>query len=216
MSIPVLVVITGAWSGPAVGDDPVRIQMNEGEQRIFEVSGLVKLTVPEGGIVSVKKLSSDKFIVYAQQEGRASIGIIRKGRASELWEVVVRSTKVRHFKASCAELLGEDSCADLRVIEAGGKVVLDGQVKSLETYHKVRKLKEAFPEVVIMVEVEASVLDALVEVLNRELEKAGLDNVRVVRVARRLIMEGTVADDMERRKAEVIVNAIYDEALGGD
>jgi hypothetical protein len=64
------------------------------------------------------------------------------------------------------------------------------------------------------VEVEPRVLDALVEVINQELKRAGLEKARVTRVAQRLILEGTVADEQERRKAGLIVEAVYESALG--
>jgi len=117
-------------------------------------------------------------------------------------------------KISCADLFGKESCANLKIVAAGDSVVLSGQIRDLETYHKVRKLKQAFPDLVLMVEVESRVLDALVEVINQELKRAGLEKARVTRVAQRLILEGTVADEQERRKAGLIVEAIYATALG--
>jgi len=117
-------------------------------------------------------------------------------------------------KMSCADLLGKESCANLKIVPAGDSVVLSGQIRDLETHHKVRKLKRAFPDLVLMVEVESRVLDALVVVINQELKRAGLERARVTRVAQRLILEGTVADEQERRKAGLIVEAIYESALG--
>jgi hypothetical protein len=120
----------------------------------------------------------------------------------------------RRVEITCAELIGDDSCAGLKIVPAGDSVVLSGQIRDLETYHKVRKLKRAFPDLVLMVEVEPRVLDALVDVINQELKRAGLEKARVTRVAQRLILEGTVADEQERRKAGLIVEAIYAAALG--
>ena len=117
-------------------------------------------------------------------------------------------------KVSCADLFGRESCAGLKIVSAGDRVVLSGEIQDLETYHKVRKLKQAFPDLVLMVEVEPRILDALVKVINQELKRAGLEKARVTRVAQRLILEGTVADEQERRKAGLIMEAIYEAALG--
>ena len=122
--------------------------------------------------------------------------------------------EARRVEISCAKLLGEESCAGLKIVAAGGSVVLSGEIRDLETYHKVRRLKRAFPDLVLMVEVEPRILDALVKVINEELKRAGLVQARVTRVAQRLILEGTVADEQERRKAGMIVEAIYEAALG--
>jgi pilus assembly protein CpaC len=190
------------------------VEMTVGEQRIMTVPGLTRVSATGTGVADVKPLGGDKFILYAQSEGRASLGVFRRGKPVQMWEVVVRGQKAERLRASCGDLFGEESCANLKIVSAGDSVVLSGQIRDLETYHKVRKLKRAFPDLVLMVEVESRVLDALVEVINQELKRAGLEKARVTRVAQRLILEGTVADEQERRKAGLIVEAIYEAALG--
>jgi Flp pilus assembly secretin CpaC len=201
-------------SGSASGGEARRVEMTVGEQQIFTVPGLVMVSASGTGVADVKPLGGDQFILYAQGEGRASLGVFRNGHEVQMWEVIVRGLKAEKLKASCADLLGRESCADLKIVPAGDNVVLSGQIRDLETYHRVRKLKRAFPDLVLLVEVEPRVLDALVEVINQELKRAGLEKARVTRVAQRLILEGTVADEQERRRAGLIVEAIYEAALG--
>ncbi len=201
-------------SGAASGQEARRVEMSVGEQRIMAVPGLVKVSASGTGVADVEPLGGERFILYARGEGRAGLGVFRKGKPVEMWEVIVRGRKAERLKASCSDLFGKESCANLKIVSAGDSVVLSGQIRDLETYHKVRKLKRAFPDLVLMVEVESRVLDALVEVINQELERAGLEKARVTRVAQRLILEGTVADERERRKAGLIVEAVYEAALG--
>jgi len=208
------IVLLMLLSWPAAGEEARRVEMTVGEQRIMTVPGLTRVSATGTGVADVKPLGGDKFILYAQGEGRASLGVFRQGRPVQMWEVIVRGQKAERLKASCADLFDKKSCASLKIVSAGDSVVLSGQIHDLETYHKVRKLKRAFPDLVLMVEVEPRVLDALVEVINQELLRAGLEKARVTRVAQRLILEGTVADEQERRKAGLIVEAIYEAALG--
>jgi len=212
MRAGIVILMLLAW--PASGEEARRVEMTVGEQRIMTVPGLTRVSATGTGVADVKPLGGDKFILYAQSEGRASLGVFRRGKPVQMWEVVVRGQKAERLRASCGDLFGEESCANLKIASAGDSVVLSGQIRDLETYHKVRKLKRAFPDLVLMVEVESRVLDALVEVINQELKRAGLEKARVTRVAQRLILEGTVADEQERRKAGLIVEAIYESALG--
>jgi Flp pilus assembly secretin CpaC len=207
-----LLMLLVSW--PASGDEARRVEMSVGEQRIMTVPGLAKVSASGTGVADVEPLGGDRFILYARGEGRASLGVFRKGKPVQMWEVIVRGQKAERLKASCSDLFGKESCANLKIMTAGDSAVLSGQIRDLETYHKVRKLKRAFPDLVLMVEVESRVLDALVEVINQELKRAGLERARVTRVAQRLILEGTVADERERRKAGLIVEAVYEAALG--
>jgi len=201
-------------SWPALGGEARRVEMTVGEQRIMTVPGLTRVSASGTGVADVKPLGGNKFILYALGKGHASLGVFRAGKPVQMWEVIVRGQKAERLKASCADLFGRESCAGLKIVAAGDRVVLSGQIRDLETYHKVRKLKRAFPDLVLMVEVEPRILDALVKVINQELRRAGLEKARVTRVAQRLILEGTVADEQERRKAGLIVEAIYEAALG--
>jgi hypothetical protein len=145
-----------------------------------------------------------------------TFGVFRRGaKKARMWEVTVSGAEEESFRATCAELLGADSCAGFKVATAGGKVVLDGVVRDLETYHKVVKIKRAFPDLVLLVTVEVTVLDSLVRVLNQELKRAGIPGARVVRFGRRLVLEGSVSDEQERKKAQTIVEAIYDAEIKG-
>ena len=210
--------LLGALCGLAAAaksEEIIKINMTVGEQRIFTVKGVTKLTASGTKAADVKVVGKDQFVIYALKEGRATFGVLRKGKPPQNWQVTVRGRSVAEFKVSCAELMGSP-CTDLKVHSASGKVVLSGQANDLETYHKVRKLKKAFPDVVFLVDVNPRVLDALVGVINEELKRNGLNNARVNRIAEKLMIEGTVSDESEKRKAKIIVDALYDAALGKD
>jgi len=207
-----LVAVNGPAS-TAKGEKTVKINMTVGEQRIFTVKSITKVILSGMDAADIKIIGKQQFVIFALKEGRCSFGVLRKGKPTQNWQVTVHGRSVAEFKVSCAELMGSP-CTDLKIHTASGKVVLSGQANDLETYHKIRKLRKAFPDVVFMVDVNPRVLDALVEVINEELKRSGLENARVNRVAGRLIIEGTVADEQEKRKAKIIVDALYDAALG--
>ncbi len=194
----------------------VQVDMRLGEQRVFKVRRLSKIVGSFGRIVDVKRISKDQFVIYAVGKGQTSIEIFQKGKKHQIWELTIRGNEVEKFRLSCTQLIGKDICGKLLVAEAGGKVAVSGEINDLETYHKIRTLKKAFPDTVFMVQVNPRVLDSLVTVINAELQRAGLEHAKVTRISGRLVLEGTVGDEHERRKAAIIVDALYQAALGED
>jgi len=212
--IPALVL--PLLAGEALAAEGRQVELKVGEQRVFTVPGLTKVSVGSGGAADVRPSGDNQFILFANKEGRTSLVVFRRKRRAENWDVRVVSAMVDRFKTTCADLLGPDGCTGLRVAQIGGKLILTGRVEDLETYHRVRKLHKAFPDLVLMVEVEPVVLDALVAAVNGEFGRLGLPGASLSRVGGRLLLEGTVSDEMEKRKAQAVVDAMVDAALGTD
>ncbi len=212
----IVIVVVALFLPMTTAAEDRRVDLAKGEQRVFTVPGLMRVSIGGGGIADVRATGASQFILYGQKEGRTSLLVFRRGREAESWEIRVHSEAVERFRTSCRDLLGPDGCSDLKVAQAAGKVVLSGRIGDLEVYHRVRKLKKAFPELVLMVDVEPLVHDALVVAINEEFARAGLKTVKVSRVGAKVFLEGTVADDLEKRKVEAIVEAMYDAALGSD
>jgi len=211
----ILAVILLILAKPAFGQKQLTVKLTKGEQRAFRIPGVSKISISgDGKVADVKKIGKDQFVLFAVDKGRASLLVILRNGRRKKWRIIVKGDEVERFRQTCEELFGADSCKGLLVTEAGDKLVISGQVNDLETYHKLRKMKNAFPDIVLMLEVPPRILDALVTVINEELAKAGLEDARVTRVADRLILEGTVMDEREKKKAQAIVEALY-ESVGG-
>lgn len=214
VSIPALALLLFAGGAPAA--DGRQVELKVGEQRVFTVPGLTKVSVGSGGSADVRPTGKGQFILYGQKEGRTSLVVFRRNRRAENWEVRVISAMVDRFKMTCADLLGPDGCKGLRVARIGDKLVLSGQVDDLETYHRVRKLHKAYPDLKLMVDVEPVVLDALVRAVNDEFARLKIRSVSLTRVGTRLLLEGNVSDETEKRRVKAIVDAMVDAALGAD
>jgi len=212
--IPALALLLLA-SG-ALAAEGRQVELKVGEQRVFTVPGLSKVSVGSGGSADVRPTGKNQFILFGQKEGRTSLVVFRHNRRAENWDVRVVSAMVDRFKTTCADLLGPDGCKGLRVAQIGNKLVLSGRVDDLETYHRVRKLRKAYPDLTLMVDVEPVVLDALVNAVNAEFARLDIQSVSLTRVGGRLLLEGTVSDEREKRKVKAIVDAMVDAALGAD
>lgn len=209
-------VLLMAAAAPSPAGSARQVEIKVGAQRVFSVPGLTRVSLAASPCADVRPTGTNQFILYGRSEGRTSLIVFRRGRQAENWAVRVVSEAVDRFQANCTDLLGPDGCQGLRVSRAQGKLVLAGRISDLETYHRVRKLKKAYPDLVLLTEVEPTVLDALVTAVNGEFARAGLAGVSVTRVGGRVLLEGTVADEAEKRKAELIVEAMVEEALGSD
>jgi len=210
---PVL-CIDGWLLRAGAGEKTSRVELQVGEQRLLHIPGLGKIVVGQSAIADVKVTGPEDVVLYGVSPGSTTVNLFRAKAARETWEVTVVSGKVEEFSRKCQELLGAP-CVGISVVEAGGKLVLRGAVRDLEMYHRVRMIRRAFPELVVMVDVEPAILDSLVAVINDELARAGL-RAKMTRVGKKLLLEGTVADEHEKRRVEAIVEGIYEAALGDD
>jgi hypothetical protein len=213
-AITLAVIGLGGFVAHADEPVPVKVQMAPGEQKVFSMPGLTRLIGGLGKVVDVKPLGKDEFVLYALVPGKAGLLFVREGLPDLAWEVTVKEDRdEKRFKSLCELLLGPGGCAGIGMTQIGGQLVVSGEIRGLETYHRIRKLRRAFPDVVFLTTLQPAVLDALVEVINRELERAGLPGARVSRVAEKLVLEGTVRDENEKRKAALIVEALFEAAM---
>ena len=73
-------------AGLALAGEPMRVEMTVGEQRIMTVPGLTRVSATGTGVADVKPIGGDKFILYAQGEGRASLGVFRQGKKVQMFK----------------------------------------------------------------------------------------------------------------------------------
>jgi pilus assembly protein CpaC len=78
MRAGIIILMLLAW--PVSGEEARRVEMTVGEQRIMTVPGLTRVSATGTGVADVKPIGGDKFILYAQNEGRASLGVFRQGK----------------------------------------------------------------------------------------------------------------------------------------
>jgi len=189
------------------------ILLSVGEQKIIPVgSAATKVLVGNPSILSVRKLDSNRILLFGREAGSSEVTIVL-GRGSDKYIVRVASSLAKKFLAECGALM-EEPCSYLQASVVAGKVVVTGVVADVETYDKVRKIRKAFVDVNFLLEVQPRVLDVLIPIINQEFKKAGLKQARVVRVGSLLVIEGLVEDEREKRRAEIIVEEYYGKAAG--
>jgi Flp pilus assembly secretin CpaC len=211
-----VLLIGCVWAGPARGQGKEaarQIELRVGDQREFRVQGMDRVSLAATGAIDLRVTGPDRFILHGVSEGRATLLIFRRGKPSVTWEVRVLPDLAARAREECLQALGAEGCAGLAFASAQGELVLTGEVRDLEAYHHYRRVRSLFPRARSLVQVDPSVLDGLVSAINLQLADAGIRGARLGRVGRRLLLEGTVEDEAERHRVEVIVRAVMDAAL---
>src|SRR5690606_5033958 len=107
-------------------------------------------------------------------------------------------------------LLGERE--GLVVRAAGERVIIDGEAYTPEDHRRVQAVLELYPDVRSMVRVTEHARNLSVAEINRELRRAGLGHVVAQAIGGRIVLEGHVESEVEKRKAELVGAALGETA----
>lgn len=186
------------------------IRLTPGGQEVLRIPGLSRIAVSKDEVADVKVLSNGELLVVAKQKGRATLTLWIHGRVSSRVVVVDdgRSSEL-------ARLVRDSVSPALKVEEYNGRVVIDGVVDSVEDLERLKKLVSADPNVTLLVTLNPRVLPVVAEMITTQLQREGLKTARAVCVGGKIFLEGSVADQAESKKAELIADAIYARAAGG-
>ncbi len=187
--------------------DASSVLLAPGAQVTLEHPGLSRVAVADPQVADVMVVGkSGQLLVTGRRKGRTTLTLWGRGGKVSAREVVVDDGRA----AELARLVRETVNPSLTVRSAPGKVVIDGSLDSMEEYERLRKLTEGESDVVVLAKLHPGVLRALAAVINEAYDKAGLKSARAVVVGERLFLEGQVADEVERQKAQTIAEAYYE------
>ncbi|RME25217.1 MAG: hypothetical protein D6806_08245 [Deltaproteobacteria bacterium] len=189
-----------------------RLVLQSGDQKMISRPGLVEVVVSSGA-ADIEKAGENSFVLVGMEEGRAEILLrFENGTTESMVVEVVRPPC--WLERECEQLLGRQACDKLVILQVQDRIVVRGTIEDAQTLARFRRLCANFPEVVDLTEVSPAVLDAAVAAMNAELQRAGLDGVRARRVGSKVLLEGSVSDELERKRARLIVEAYWEKAVG--
>jgi hypothetical protein len=133
--------------------------------------------------------------------------VMRPGRSPLSFLVHVRRSNpgdsIQEFKA----LLKAGPGLKHRMV--GDRIFLDGVIETEEELERVALVLATYTQVRCFATVDPKLVKAKADEANRALTLAGLRNAKVTVFGERLVLEGAVADEAERRKAEAVVQAVF-------
>jgi hypothetical protein len=189
--------------------NPEPIRLSPGGQEVLRIPGLTRIALSKEDIADVKVLNNGELLLLGKQKGRTTITLWVNGRVSSRAVVVDdgRSSEI-------ARMIHDSVSPALKVEEFNGRVVVDGVVDSVEDLERLKLLVGRESNVTLLVTLNPRVLPVVAELITTQLHREGIKGARAVCVGGKIFLEGSVSDQAESQKAQLIADAIYARAAG--
>ncbi|MBX5482601.1 MAG: pilus assembly protein N-terminal domain-containing protein [Myxococcaceae bacterium] len=181
------------------------IQLAPGTGDTLQQKGIVRVAVANPDVVEVQSPGPDELLFTGRQPGRTTITLWFKGGRTITRTVVVRDDSPSDLE----RMIHETVNPVLEVKQVGEKTIVDGTLDSMEELDRLEKLIGDDPDVVILARMNPAALPVLARRITEALHQNGLPNARAVAVGGQILLEGSVADEAERQKAQLIAEAFY-------
>ncbi|MBN2496587.1 MAG: pilus assembly protein N-terminal domain-containing protein [Deltaproteobacteria bacterium] len=208
-AVAVVLMGTFVWGPARAQSDERIIRMVVGEQQKMKFKGTTRVSVGNQRVADAKPLGGDAFLLFAVGPGRTTLMVMRQGRSTLTFTVVVHKEDVKGLMAEVKKLLGDREGITIRPI--GDRVVLDGLAFTSEDYNRVEEICKLYPSVKSFVKVNPNAKKLVANQLNVAFKSAGLKNVEATVVGTKIFLEGSVESKMDLQKAQMITNAIGEQ-----
>lgn len=186
--------------------EPVRLA--PGTQEVLKVS-VQKVGIGDPSVIDVTPTSKGELLVTAKGRGRTTL-TLWTAKGVETRQVIVddgRSTEL-------GKLIKTMVNPSLKVEEYAGQTVIDGLLESPEELRRLRTLVAGDGNVKILARLDPRVLPAVAQNITAALHREGLKNAQAICIGQQLILEGSVADEREKQKAQLIADAYAIGVIG--
>jgi hypothetical protein len=180
--------------------EPVRLAPNS--QEVIKVGAVSRVAIGDPSVADVTPTGKGELLITARQRGRTTI-TLWTSRGIETRQVVVDDGKTSEL----GRLIKSTVNSSLRVEEYNGTTVVDGTLDSTEELRRLRTLIGDEPNVKILAKLDPRVLPAVAQNINAALQREGIKNAHVTVIGATLLLEGSVADERELKKAQLIADS---------
>ena len=185
--------------------EPVRLA--PGAQEVLRVQNLTKVGVGDPNIADVTA-SKGELIITARAKGRTTL-TLWTARGLETRMVIVDDGKTSELGRLVKTLVNPS----LRVDEFSGRTVIDGMLDSPGELKRLRALVGDDANVTILARLDPRVLPAVAQNITAALHRQGLNNAHAACLGQTLVLEGSVADERELQKAQMIADSYAGDLL---
>jgi Flp pilus assembly secretin CpaC len=175
---------------------------------VIKVQNLTRVGVGDPGIVDVTPTSKGELVLTARGRGRTTL-TLWTARGLETRQVIVDDGR----SSELGRLVKTMVNPSLRVEEFSGQVVIDGLLDSPSELKRLRTLVGDDANVKILARLDPRVLPAVAQNITAALHREGLKDAQAACIGQTLVLEGSVADEREREKAQMIADSYAGELL---
>ncbi len=186
--------------------EPLRLA--PGAQEVLRVPGITRIGVGDPEVVDVTPTRSGELVLSGKRRGRTTL-TLWTARGLETRQVVVDDGRASELGRLVRSLVNPG----LRVEELAGRTVIDGVLDSPEELRRLRAVVGDDPSVVVLARLDPRVLPALAQNITAALHREGLKDAHVTCIGQALFLEGSVADERERHKAQRIADGLAGAVL---
>lgn len=189
------------------------VELAPGVQKVLDFPSIRRIAVANPDVADVKVVGKTQLLVIARQRGRTALTVWTDKQ--QLQQTIVVDLPRADEVARELKAFGFSS---LQVRTIGDQVVVDGQVESFQDLKTLRQVVGDRSYVKLLVRVDAQVIQATLAVtaeqINAALQRNGIPSAKAVVVGRRILLEGSVSDEAERDKAQLIADSFYEDLKG--
>lgn len=188
------------------GSPDSTIRLSPGMQQTLRQPGVTKVAIADPSVADVQSVGSNgDLLLLGKRRGKTNLTVWVKGG-----KIFTRTLIVDDGKTSELErLIHETVNPVLEVKQYQDKVVIDGTVDSMEEFTRLKKVVGDDPNVRILVKLNPRVLPFVAQQITQAFRRNGIANATAVAIGGRILLEGSVADEDERQKAQLIADAYY-------
>lgn len=195
-------MVTALLALAVVAAEPV--VLSPGEQSVLRVPGITRIAVGDPNVADVTPTSKGELLVLGKKLGRTTL-TLWSARGLETRQLVVDDGHASELGLKLKQLVSPS----LRVERFAGYTVVDGTLDSVEEWSRLSALVGGDPNVKVLARLNPRVLPVVAQRITAEFHKAGLAQARAECVGQTVFLEGSVADEVELKRALLIANALY-------
>lgn len=189
-----------------VSAEPVRLTPNS--QEVIKVGLVSKIAIGDPQVADITPMAKGELLITARQKGRTTI-MLWTAKGIEKRDVIVDDGKTSEL----GKLIKSTVNPSLTIAEYNGTTVVDGTLDSTDELRRLRTLIGDDSNVKILAKLDPRVLPAVAQNINAALQREGIKTAKVSVVGTMLMLEGSVADEREMRKAQLIADSFAGMAL---
>lgn len=195
-------MVTALLAALVLSAEPV--VLSPGEQEVLRVPGLTRIAVGDPAVADVTPTSKGELLVLGKKLGRTTL-TLWTARGLETRQLVVDDGHASELGQRLKSLVSPS----LRVERFSSYTVVDGTLDSVEEWSRLNALVGSDPNVKVLARLNPRVLPVVAQRITAEFHKAGLSQARAECVGQTVFLEGSVADEVELKRALLIANALY-------
>jgi Flp pilus assembly secretin CpaC len=199
-------MLTTALLTLCLSAEPVRLV--PGTQEVLRVAHVTRIGVGDPNVADVTPTSRGELLVTAKGRGRTTL-TLWTSRGVETRQVIVDDGR----SSELGKLVKAMVNPGLRIEEVAGLTVIDGLLESPAEVRRLRSLVGDDSNVKILARLDPRVMPAVAQNITAALHREGLKDAHVACWGQTLVLEGSVADERERQKAQLIADSFAVDLL---